>query len=159
MCESSWASTPSTSRGSSRRQRPVVTATAACFGLRPVANAFGTSVSITAIRRLRQVGQRAQALDHVVQLGRLVALDDLGPGRGERELVGGEVLDEREADDDHDHHQQAGVQHLEEDDREDDVEQAEQPVVSTIRAVSPASRPYALRFIAQLSLLQNVRQW
>ena len=50
MCESSCASTPSTSWGSSRRQRPVVTATAACFGLRPVANAFGTDVSITAIR-------------------------------------------------------------------------------------------------------------
>ena len=48
MCESSCASTPSTSRGSSRCQRPLVTATAACFGLRPVANAFGTSVSITA---------------------------------------------------------------------------------------------------------------
>ncbi len=29
---------------------PVVTATAACFGLRPVANAFGTSVSTTAMR-------------------------------------------------------------------------------------------------------------
>ena len=49
MCESSWASTPSTSCGSSRFQRPVVTATAEFFGLRPVANAFGTSVSITAI--------------------------------------------------------------------------------------------------------------
>ena len=48
MCESSCASTPSTSRGSRRRQSPVVTATAACFGLRPVAKAFGTSLSITA---------------------------------------------------------------------------------------------------------------
>ena len=47
-CESSCASTPSTSRGSSRCQRPVVTATAAFFGFRPVANAFGTSLSITA---------------------------------------------------------------------------------------------------------------
>ena len=30
--------------------RPVVTATAACFGLRPVANALGTSVSTIATR-------------------------------------------------------------------------------------------------------------
>src|SRR5919206_251431 len=49
-CESSWARTPSISFGSSRRQRPVVTATTACFGLRPVAKAFGTSVSTTATR-------------------------------------------------------------------------------------------------------------
>ena len=47
-CESSWASTPSISCGSSRRQRPSVTATAACFGLRPVANALGTSVGMMA---------------------------------------------------------------------------------------------------------------
>ena len=50
MCESSWASTPSTSFGSSRSQRPVVTHTAACFGERPVANAFGTGVSMIATR-------------------------------------------------------------------------------------------------------------
>ena len=50
MCESSCPSTASTSCGSSRRQRPFVIATAACFGLRPVANAFGTSLSTTAIR-------------------------------------------------------------------------------------------------------------
>ena len=49
-CESSCASTASTSCGSSRFQRPCVTATAACFGLRPVANAFGTSVGMTAMR-------------------------------------------------------------------------------------------------------------
>ena len=49
-CESSCASTPSTSRGSSRFQRPSVTATAACFGLRPVANALGTSVGMIATR-------------------------------------------------------------------------------------------------------------
>ncbi len=49
-CESSCASTASTSFGSSRRQRPFVTATAACFGLRPVAKAFGTSVGMTATR-------------------------------------------------------------------------------------------------------------
>ena len=48
MCESSWASTPSISFGSRRFQSPVVTQTAACFGERPVANAFGTGVSMIA---------------------------------------------------------------------------------------------------------------
>src|SRR5471030_1401497 len=49
MCESSCARTPSTSFGLSRSQRPVVTHTAACLGDRPVANAFGTGVSMSAI--------------------------------------------------------------------------------------------------------------
>src|SRR5215211_3372410 len=50
MCESSWATTPSTSARSSRRHRPSVTATTECLGFRPVAKAFGTSVGITATR-------------------------------------------------------------------------------------------------------------
>ena len=50
MWESSWARTASTSFGSRRCQSPVVTQTAACFGDRPVAKAFGTGVSITAMR-------------------------------------------------------------------------------------------------------------
>ena len=50
--ESSCARTPSTSWGSSRRQSPSVTATAACFGLRPVAKAFGMSVGMMATRGL-----------------------------------------------------------------------------------------------------------
>ena len=37
--------------------------------------------------RLGQVGHRAQPLDHVVQVGRLVALDDLRAGGPERDLV------------------------------------------------------------------------
>ena len=41
MCDSSWASTPSSSTRFIFSSRPVVTATAACFGLRPVAKAFG----------------------------------------------------------------------------------------------------------------------
>ena len=48
MCDSSWASTPSISFGSRRSQSPVVTHTAACFGERPVAKAFGTGVSMIA---------------------------------------------------------------------------------------------------------------
>ena len=50
MWDSSWASTPSTSGLLSRYQSPSVTATTEFFGLRPVANAFGTSVGTTAIR-------------------------------------------------------------------------------------------------------------
>ncbi len=51
-CDSSWASTPSSSSGSSRRSRPVVTQTTAFCGLRPVAKAFGMSLSATATRGL-----------------------------------------------------------------------------------------------------------
>ena len=96
MCESSWASTPSSSFWSSRCQRPVVTQTAACFGERPVANAFGTGVSITAIFGFGRsaIAQRRSTI--VVQLGRLLAADHLRAGGGERELVGGVVLEERE---------------------------------------------------------------
>ena len=51
-CESSWASTPSSSSGSSRRSRPVVTQTTELFWLRPVAKALGMSLSATATRGL-----------------------------------------------------------------------------------------------------------
>ena len=40
-CASSWAMTPSSSDSDSSRRMPSVAATAACDGLRPVANAFG----------------------------------------------------------------------------------------------------------------------
>ena len=45
-CESSWASTPSSSARSSRARSPVVTATTACLGSRPAANALGALSSI-----------------------------------------------------------------------------------------------------------------
>ena len=45
-CASSCAITPRNSRALSARMMPVVAATAACSGLRPVANAFGASSSI-----------------------------------------------------------------------------------------------------------------
>ncbi len=51
-CDSSCASTPSSSSGSSRRSRPVVTQSTAWSALRPVAKAFGRSVSATATRGL-----------------------------------------------------------------------------------------------------------
>ena len=126
MCESSCASTPSISFGSSRSQRPVVTQTAACFGERPVANAFGTGVSMIAI-----LGFGRSAIAHSrstmsCSVGRLLARDDLGAGGAQRELVRGVVLEERDPDHDHEHRHEADVQDVEQDDGEDDVEQAEQ---------------------------------
>ncbi len=50
--DSSWARTPSSSSGSRRRSRPVVTQTTAFCGLRPVAKALGMSLSATATRGL-----------------------------------------------------------------------------------------------------------
>ena len=44
---SSCCITPASSRSVSRRMIPVVAATAACCGLRPVAKALGTGVSTT----------------------------------------------------------------------------------------------------------------
>ena len=77
--------------------------------------------------RLGQVGHRAQALDHRVQLGRLLTVDDLGAGCSERDLVGGVVLEDRDPDHDHEHRCEPDVQHVEEDEREPDIQQAEQP--------------------------------
>ena len=53
--------------------------------------------------RLRQVGHRAEPFDHRVKVGRLLGGDDLRAGRSERDLVGGVVLEEGDADDDHEH--------------------------------------------------------
>ena len=77
--------------------------------------------------RLRQVGHRAETLHHRVQLRRFLARGDLRAGGRKRELVRGVVLEEGEADHDHEHRDQADVQRLEQDDGEDDVQQAEQP--------------------------------
>ncbi len=49
-CESSWASTASSSFGERSLWIESVTATTACFGDRPVANAFGTVEGMTATR-------------------------------------------------------------------------------------------------------------
>ena len=125
MCESSWASTPSISFGSSRSQRPVVTQTTACFGERPVAKAFGTGVSMIAILGFGRsaIAQRRSTMS--CSAGASSRRDDLRAGGGEGELVGGVVLEEREPDHDHEHRREADVQDREEDDGEDDVEQAE----------------------------------
>ena len=46
-CPNSWAKTPEISRSVSSPMIPVVAATAAFWGLRPVAKAFGIGVSTT----------------------------------------------------------------------------------------------------------------
>ena len=76
--------------------------------------------------RLRQVGQRAQPLDHRMELGRLLRRDDLRSRGCERQLVRRPVLEHGQADDDHEQRHEPHVQHREEDDCEEDVEQAEQ---------------------------------
>ena len=47
MWDSSWAMTPSSSSSSMICSRPCVAATAACFGLRPVAKALGEGSGMT----------------------------------------------------------------------------------------------------------------
>ena len=60
-CASSWPSTPSSSSSVSIRRMPSVAATAACSGLRPVANAFGDGIGNDVAARLRQAGPLAPA--------------------------------------------------------------------------------------------------
>ena len=71
---------------------PVVAHTMALFFERPIANAFGTGVSATAIFGFGQVGLDAEPLDHRVEARRLLGRDLLGAHRGERELVREEEL-------------------------------------------------------------------
>jgi len=85
-------------------------------------------VSITAIRGFgRSAIAQSEALDHRVQLRRLLRRHDLGARRGERELVGGVVLEQGHPDDDHEHRHEPDAQDVEQDDCEDDVEKAEHP--------------------------------
>ena len=82
MWLSSWASTPSSSTRFIFSSSPVVTAMAACFGLRP----GGEGVRATGRRRCRpRLGQPAgdaEALDEVVEPG--VLLDRRRPGPAHR---------------------------------------------------------------------------
>ena len=113
MCDSSWASTPSSSTRFILSSSPVVTAIAACLGLRPVANALGAGSLTMYTRGLGQAAGDAQALDQVVEaavrsgsagLARLTAraidvglpVPDEGHGAGEEE--GDDGADEAVAD-------------------------------------------------------------
>ena len=103
-----------------------MTATAACFGLRPVAKAFGTSESMIATRGFGRSAIAHSRSTMSCSSGASSRLDDLRARSAQRELVGGEVLEERKPDDDHDHRDQADAQDVEEDDCKDDVEEPEQ---------------------------------
>ncbi len=50
---------------------PEVTATAACFGLRPVANALGWSLGMTYSLGIGRSARVRQLADHLVELRRL----------------------------------------------------------------------------------------
>ena len=64
--------TPSSSAGESSSMIPVVAQTVADFGERPSAKAFGIARLRDGDLRLGQVGLHAQAVDHRVQLRRLL---------------------------------------------------------------------------------------
>ena len=70
----------------------MVTQTVAVFGVRPTANAFGIRVWAIATMRLGEVGLDAEALDHRVQLRRLLRTHLARAHRRERDLVRGEEL-------------------------------------------------------------------
>ena len=71
-----------------------MTATAACFGLRPVANAFGTSVSITATLGFGRSAIAQSRSTIAWSSGASSSVDDLRAGGPEGELVGRVVLEE-----------------------------------------------------------------
>ena len=83
-CASSWAITPSSSSGPSARRMPSVAATAACCGLRPVANAFG---ELSGMMYTRGIGSPARCASRATvaysgcpaptSCARYIAQDDL----------------------------------------------------------------------------------
>ena len=92
-----------------------MTQTTAALGLRPVANALGMSVVGDGHPRLGHVGQRAEPVDHAVQLGRLLGRDLLGVHGEHGDLVAEEVLAERAAPNADDQDQDEAVEQGEED--------------------------------------------
>ncbi len=156
-CESSWASTPSISFGSSRSQRPVVTRPPRASGAARSRTRSGPACRSTR-PRLRQVGHRAEPLDHVVQRRRLLAARrpsrrtpraracprcstgrtrarrrSRASGRARRSGPGtGRRRRRRRAG-------RAG------------------PLVKSIRRVRPASRPYDLRFMPRMVRMRRSR--
>ncbi len=105
MCDSSWASTPSSSTRFIFSSRPVVTAMAACWGLRPVAKALGAGSSTMYTRGLgRPLAMHSPSTRLCRRwyscgsagLARLTAeRDGVGlPVRGERDRAGEDEGDE-----------------------------------------------------------------
>src|SRR3954463_6806314 len=105
-CASSWAMTPSSSSCGMYFMMPVVTATTACSGFRPVANAFGCSCGAMATTGIgrggrgprrgghhghRQAGPLPEPVHHLVELGRLLLGHHLRPVHPEHDAVREEV--------------------------------------------------------------------
>ena len=82
---------------------PRVAHTTATFGFRPVAKAFGMSVSATATRGLRDVRKCTQPIDHPVELRLLLGSHHMGVHPEEGDLVREPVLAEEERGRDGDH--------------------------------------------------------
>ena len=101
MCDSSWATTPSSSTRLSFSSRPVVTAMAACLGLRPGGEGVGRGVVDDVDARLGQTAGDAQALDEVVQAAVLLGIGGAGPADGEGDGVGLPVRGEGQRRRDH----------------------------------------------------------
>ena len=131
MCDTSCASTPSSSRSSMRSTSPVVTATNACFRLRPAAKAFGADrrpgaapASVPGRRRWR----RSRA---TVEVGVVPFLDLLRAGDARHHPARGEPRDERVAEaDDGDDGEDRGVEdecQQQPDARDEQREEQEQP--------------------------------
>ena len=125
MCDSSWAITPSSSAGESVFMIPVVAHTVAFFWDRPSAKALGTRCVGDRDLRLGQVGLDAEPVDHGVQARGLLGRDLLGAHRGQRQLVRGEQLEQRQAADEHGHHGRADAGRQQRA-GEGDVQQAQQ---------------------------------
>ena len=93
---------------------PSVTATAACLGFRPVANAFGVADGMTKMRGIGRPALRVSRSDHLVDRGELLARDRLRPVRHERDAVGEPVREEveDEADRPEEEHPAGAADHL-----------------------------------------------
>ena len=83
--DSSWPITPRSSRVVSSWVMPSVTQTAACCGLRPVANALGCGVGLTYSRGIGCPAGGRQLADHRVQLRGLASVT--GWARIERSAI------------------------------------------------------------------------
>ena len=119
---------------------PVVAHTVADLGERPSANAFGIAVWATATFGLGRSACTHRRSIIACSCGASRRRHDARAHRGERELVGGEQVQQRQAAGDHRHGDAADAR-AEQDDDQHDVQQAEQEQVTVIRTWSPVSRP------------------
>ena len=107
-CDSSCAMTPSSSLGESTDMMPVVAQTVAFFCERPVAKAFGTCVSATAMRGLGRSAWMQRRSIIACRPGASWGETSLAPIARQRQLVREEQLAETERADDHDHQHEPG---------------------------------------------------